>query len=98
MSSSETVPAHVDDRVSEGTELGTVVGSGSTAAQFNEPPPLQTPHKKRRLILSVGVFVATLDLCVLPIVYFYALTFGTSMNRQDSKSYLPWRNILGNIP
>lgn len=28
---------------------------------------LHTPHKKRRLILSVGVVLATLDLCCLPI-------------------------------
>jgi len=28
---------------------------------------LHTPHKKRRLILGVGVVLATLDLCCLPI-------------------------------
>jgi len=46
-------------------------------------PRLQRPHKRRKLLLLIGVTLITLDLCVLPIVYFYALRFGTNLNLQD---------------
>ena len=46
-------------------------------------PALHTPHKKRRTILVAGVVLATLDLCCLPITYFYALNFDTNLNLQD---------------
>jgi hypothetical protein len=50
-----------------------------------EPPGLHTPHKRRRMVLIVGLVVAAMDLCCLPITYFYALNFGTNLNRQDSR-------------
>ena len=86
---SENVPGNVSSqdtgRMSEGTELATAVGSGNMSVRGDEPPPLQTPHPKRKITLWVGVFVATMDLCVLPIVYYYALRYGTSLSLQDSE-------------
>ncbi|KAF4636346.1 hypothetical protein G7Y89_g1735 [Cudoniella acicularis] len=56
----------------------------SQAMAVIEPlPELHTPHRKRRLILWVGVVLATLDLCCLPITYYYALKFGTHLSLQD---------------
>ena len=54
---------------------------------LDEPlPPLHTPHRRRRLLLWSGVIILTLDLCYLPITYYYALKFGTSLSLQDSMS------------
>jgi len=47
-----------------------------------EPPALHTPHKRRITLMTIGLLVATLDLSFLPITYFYALHFGTSLNLQ----------------
>ena len=59
-----------------------------TASMVVEPlQDLHTPHKRRRLILVIGVIGATMDLCCLPITYaikpfaaaawlFWKLTFG----------------------
>ena len=49
-------------------------------------PALHTPHRKRKTILMVGLVLATLDLCCLPITYYYALKFDTSLNVQDGKT------------
>jgi len=45
-------------------------------------PELHTPHS-RRLILVIGVILAVLDLCCLPITYYYALNFDTNLSLQD---------------
>lgn len=59
----------------------------SQAMTLVEPlPELHTPHRRRRIILWVGVALATLDLCVLPITYYYAFKFGTNLSVQDSMS------------
>lgn len=56
----------------------------SESMDIIEPlPALHTPHRKRKTILLAGVILATLDLCCLPITYFYALHFDTSLNLQD---------------
>jgi hypothetical protein len=51
-------------------------------------PTLHTPHRRRKPILIVGVVLATLDLCCLPITYYYALKFDTSLNTQDGMAYV----------
>ncbi|PQE17249.1 hypothetical protein CJF31_00005640 [Rutstroemia sp. NJR-2017a BVV2] len=52
----------------------------------SEPlPPLHTPHRRRQTIMWVGLVLITLDLCCLPITYYYALNFGTSLPLQDSE-------------
>ena len=51
-------------------------------------PALHTPHRGREIILIVGVVLAALDLCCLPITYYYALKFDTSLNTQDSMAYV----------
>jgi len=45
--------------------------------------PLHTPHRRRKFILFAGVTLVTLDLCALPITYYYALKFGTNLKLQD---------------
>ncbi|KAF8864933.1 hypothetical protein BDZ45DRAFT_736569 [Acephala macrosclerotiorum] len=46
-------------------------------------PELHTPHRRRKLILIIGVILAILDLCCLPITYYYALNFDTNLSLQD---------------
>jgi len=56
----------------------------SQATSMSEPlPELHTPHRRRRLILAAGVVLALLDLCCLPITYYYALKFDTNLSVQD---------------
>lgn len=47
-------------------------------------PPLHTPHRRRITKLTIGLLLCTLDLCALPITYYYALKFGTNLSLQDS--------------
>jgi len=46
-------------------------------------PSLHTPHRRRRLIIGIGIVLLTLDLCFCPITYYYALKFGTNLGMQD---------------
>lgn len=46
-------------------------------------PALRRPHRKRKAILVGGLILATLDLCCLPITYYYALKFDTNLKLQD---------------
>ena len=55
----------------------------SEAVMFEPLPILHTPHQRRKLILWAGIALATLDLCWLPITYYYALKFGTNLRLQD---------------
>lgn len=48
-------------------------------------PELHTPHRRRKLVLVIGVILAILDLCCLPITYYYALNFDTNLSLQDGK-------------
>jgi hypothetical protein len=52
-------------------------------SNFEPLPELQTPHKKRKTILWLGVVLAVLDLCCLPVTYYYALNFDTNLKLQD---------------
>ncbi|KAF8857191.1 hypothetical protein BDZ45DRAFT_436626 [Acephala macrosclerotiorum] len=47
------------------------------------PPPIPQPTKTRKILLYIGLAIAVLDLCVMPIVYYYSLTFGTSLKEQS---------------
>jgi hypothetical protein len=44
---------------------------------------LHRPHKWRKTILIVGLVGAVLDLCCLPITYYYALKFDTGLSLQE---------------
>ncbi|KAG9238088.1 hypothetical protein BJ875DRAFT_451917 [Amylocarpus encephaloides] len=46
-------------------------------------PELHTPHRRRRMIIWIGVTVVIIDLCALPIAYYYAFEFGTNLTTQD---------------
>lgn len=67
---------------------GSEHGTSQTTSVFEPLPQLHTPHKKRRTILWAGVALAVLDLCCLPITYFYALKFGTSLSLQEGNGSL----------
>ncbi len=67
----EAVAAPASSSMEEGDELG-------------ELPPLHTPHRRRLIYCWIGITVLNLDLCYMPITYYYALHFGTSLKMQDS--------------
>ncbi len=62
---------------------GSENGTSQTMSTFEPLPELHTPHKKRKTILWLGVVLAVLDLCCLPITYYYALNFDTNLKLQD---------------
>lgn len=65
----------------------------SHTINFTEPlPELHTPHKRRQMIIWIGVSLVIIDLCALPISYYYAFKFGTKLSMQDSM-YLPPRAL-----
>lgn len=49
------------------------------------PPLLMNPHRSK-FWFRIGVIAAIFDLCVMPVVYFYAFTYGTRLSMQDSRS------------
>lgn len=53
------------------------------------PPPLHTPHDKRKNLFFFGVIIALLDLCLLPMTYYYAMVFDTHLPLQDSTLHPP---------
>jgi hypothetical protein len=48
-------------------EIETTPPSQTTSMVVEPLQDLHTPHKRRRLILVIGVIGATMDLCCLPI-------------------------------
>src|SRR5271163_36 len=46
------------------------------------PPPLPAPTKTRKALLVIGFVLATLDLCILPITYFYTLSYRSRLTQQ----------------
>ncbi|KAH6674454.1 hypothetical protein B0J14DRAFT_653750 [Halenospora varia] len=82
-SSGGNVPPENEERTSRDVQPSEA-SQPSQAMTLVEPlPELHTPHRRRRIILWVGVALATLDLCVLPITYYYAFKFGTNLSVQD---------------
>jgi hypothetical protein len=49
------------------------------------PPPIPGPTRTRKILLYIGLGIAVLDLCIMPIVYYYSLTFGTSLKEQSGR-------------
>jgi hypothetical protein len=94
----------VETKVSEETErtlqndgLALENTRGPEVVAIDEPlPPLHTPHPKRKIKVAIGVTLATLDLACLPIVYYYAFKFGTSLSLQDSKKRAPSNRKIWN--
>jgi len=83
MPNESEVPMHnaePDPAPSEGTQPSQI----SQTMSLVEPlPGLHTPHRRRSLILWGGVALAMLDLCWLPIIYYYAFKF-TSLDLQET--------------
>jgi len=61
----------------------TVQGTNRAEVNLTGLPRLHLPHRKRKTILAAGIILAILDLCCLPITYYYALKFDTTLNLQD---------------
>lgn len=59
-----------------------VVNDRDLLTDTTDPPALHTPHKRRVTLMIIGIAVATLDLSFLPITYFYALRFNTTLKLQ----------------
>ena len=77
-------------------ELRTTVGypaessKTSAAPDSNLPPPLPTPTKTRKILLRIGLTASAFDLCILPITFFYSLSYGSSLsNRNGTSRALP---------
>jgi hypothetical protein len=69
-----------DEQTSESSQPSQAMSLG-----MSEPlPDLHLSHRKRNIKLLIGLVLAILDLCCLPITYFYALNFDTNLNLQDS--------------
>lgn len=45
-------------------------------------PVLPTPTKNRKIILGIGLTLAAFDLCILPITFFYSLSYTTRLTKQ----------------
>jgi hypothetical protein len=80
-----SVPKEEDASMSNGSENRQPLESMGTIEAL---PALHTPHRRRKTILIAGVVLSTLDLCCLPITYYYALKFGTSLKLQDGTAHV----------
>jgi hypothetical protein len=58
-----------NDEAQRDSEAGTAPPSQSISMAVEPLQDLHTPHRRRRLILVVGILLATMDLCCLPITY-----------------------------
>jgi hypothetical protein len=47
-----------------------------------EPPSLAIIHKRSKTLYRTGIVIAVFDLCLLPITFFYALIYGTTLTQQ----------------
>lgn len=74
---------------SEGQDTGETVASNATSNKTanNNVPSLPAPTRLRKILLVLGLVLATLDLCILPITYFYSLTYATSLTRQHGQTH-----------
>jgi hypothetical protein len=52
---------------------------GTTSIIELIPPALPSPTRNRKILLVIGLVLATFDLFILPIVFFYSLTYGTNL-------------------
>jgi hypothetical protein len=66
-----------DGNLAEDSSLGK-----GTISHDNALPSLPPPTRNRKILLVIGLVLASLDLCILPITYFYSLTFGAKLSRQ----------------
>lgn len=80
-----------DSRITEQSSSSIVENASSTEATAvghadidMDLPTLNTPRRRRKFWTVVGIIIITLDLCYLPIVYYYALKYGTDLSLQTS--------------
>jgi hypothetical protein len=53
--------------------------NGKTAIIDLLPPALPNPTKNRKILLVIGLVLAVFDVFILPIVFFYSLTYASSL-------------------
>jgi hypothetical protein len=58
---------------------------GKTSIIDLSPPALPTPTRNRKILLIVGLVLAVFDIFILPIVFFYSLTYGSSLTARYGK-------------
>lgn len=69
MSEQEEMAERSPDNDGAPAEIETGAPSQATSVAVEPLQDLHTPHRRRRLILVIGVLLATMDLCCLPITY-----------------------------
>ncbi|KAE9366731.1 hypothetical protein N431DRAFT_350916 [Stipitochalara longipes BDJ] len=52
---------------------------GKTAIVDLSPPALPAPTTNRKILLAIGILLAVFDVFILPIVFFYSLTYASSL-------------------
>ncbi len=83
LSSSETA---VTEHGMDETSNGRMPGNGNAAGLSNLTlPPLWMNKERSKFRFRICVIAAIMDLGVMPIVYFYAFKYGTTLSLQDSK-------------
>jgi hypothetical protein len=66
--------------------------NGKTAIIDLIPPALPTPTKNRKILLAIGLLLAVFDVFILPIVFFYSLTYASSLTPRYGRPRL-WELI-----
>jgi len=61
---------------------------GKTAIVDLSPPALPNPTRNRKILLVIGVVLAVFDVFILPIVFFYSLTYASNLTPRYGKPHL----------
>lgn len=70
-------------------EMGTEFHGNGTGAVHGtvaeaQPPPLLMNKDRSKFWFRIGVIAAVFDLCIMPVVYYFAFTYGTKLTEQES--------------
>jgi hypothetical protein len=93
-------PGHHEESVNlernidiEAVENAEHAESSGHESHINPPelPPLRASRGRTKTRFIVGLTLAVLDVAVLPIVYYYAFEFGTTLDEQLGK-FAWWRS------
>jgi len=63
--------------------------AGKTPAVDLSPPALPSPTRNRKILLAIGLMLAVFDVFILPIMFFYSLTYATSLTPRYGRQ-IPW--------
>jgi len=62
---------------------------GKPAIVDLSPPALPSPTRNRKILLVIGLILAVFDVFILPIVFFYSLTYATNLTPRYGRQH-PW--------